>query len=124
MAATTSDGIIGRDRDRICGPVTAIDLENGMLAVMGTWIATNNNKSELDLEDIEVGQRVRVGLMVSDPDEDDPHLLACSLKNFEGHFDRVRGTVQEVVETEDDGVVQIRVLDTLIDVVETWCDED
>jgi len=109
--------------DRIAGPVTGLSVPRQAVQVMGTWIHVPARIGDLDLEDVAIGQRVRVQVRVEDgPDE--PHLVACSLRTFEGHFDRVRGIVQAVRHDEAGRVIGVRVLNTPIAVRDADCDED
>jgi hypothetical protein len=108
--------------NRLSGPVTAIDLDENALAVMGTWVSFAG-KADLDLEDIAIGDRVRVNVEVVSDDQGD-HLIGCRLESFNGNFDRVRALVQEVIHNDEGNITQLRVLNTLIDVPADYdCDD-
>jgi hypothetical protein len=108
--------------NRLIGPVTAIDLDESALAVMGTWVSFAG-KQDLDLEDVAIGDRVRVNVEVVSDDEED-HLFGCRLKSFNGNFDRVRALVQEVVHDDEGNITHVRALNTLIDVPADYdCDD-
>lgn len=100
--------------NRLSGPVTAIDLAENALAVMGTWVALAD-KSDIDLEDVEIGDRVRVNVQFVEDDQGG-HLIGCRLKSFNGNYDRVRALVQEVFHDDDGNLTRVRALNTLIDV--------
>ncbi len=97
---------------RLVGPVTAVDLDTMAIAIMGSWVHSGD-KHDLELEDVEVGERVRNCLRVIATDEGDL-LVDCRLRHFNGHWDRVRGVVQEVVHADDGHVTGYMVLNTFI----------
>lgn len=125
--------ICGRDDDdgddgsacwnRLTGPVTEVNAAGNAVAIMGTWLHVPDDVFELD--DVAVSDRLRAGVEVV-ADDDGHHLEACSLHGFSGHFDRIRGPVQEVFLNDDDDVVAVRVLDTRIDLSQARndCDDD
>ena len=111
--------------DRVNGPVTDIDLENHTVSVMGArYRLTDDTRVDLDLDELELGDRVRVDVeIVSDDDEE--HLVACRLRYFNGHWDRVRGEVQRVGHDDDGDLNGLQVLGVAIDVDrEVDCDDD
>ena len=111
--------------DRVNGPVTDIDLENHTVSVMGAmYLLTDDTRIDLDLDDLALGARVRVDVEIVS-DDDDEHLVACRLRYFNGHWDRVRGDVQRVGHDDDGELNGIQVLGVVIDVDgEVDCDDD
>jgi len=105
-------------KGRLIGPVTEIDLENRALAVMGTWVHFVD-RNDLNLEDVEIGDRVRVHVKVV-TEENEDHLLGCRLKKWVGNFDRVRGAVQEIFYDDEDHITGLKVLNTKIEVPEDF----
>ncbi len=99
---------------RLIGPVTEIDLEGSALAVMGTWVHFED-KHDLDLDEVEVGDRIRVHIEVVSGDEGD-YLRGCRLKSWHGNHDRVRGPVQEIVRDDEDHITGLRILNTMIEI--------
>lgn len=97
---------------RISGPITDIDLEEQAVAIMGTWVYFDDWDHDKD-DDFEIGRRVRADVHL-ESNEDGEILVGCSLRTFEGNWDRVRGHVQEIIENEDGDIRGIRVLNTLI----------
>ena len=89
---------------RVNGPVTGLDLENHTVSVMGAvYRLTDDTRIDLELDDLELGDRVRVDVEIVGND-DGEDLVACRLRHFNGHWDRVRGLVQRV---GDDGMIQV-----------------
>ncbi|MFH1844777.1 MAG: SdrD B-like domain-containing protein [bacterium] len=117
------------DEDKLCdpcwyrlvGPITDQDLGNDAVAVMGTWLQLADKNG--DDEVFAIGDRVMAKITIVE-EEDEQLLVACRLHRFMGHYDRIRGHVQELILDEDDQVVQIRVLDTLIDIDQVMECED
>jgi hypothetical protein len=101
---------------RLIGPVTEIDLESNALAVMGTWVHFED-KNDLNLEDVQVGDRVRVHVKVVTEEEED-RMLGCRLKSWVGNFDRVRGEVQEIFYDDEENITGLKLLNTKIEVPE------
>jgi hypothetical protein len=82
------------DEGKLRGPVTDIDEENDMFAVMGVWLTANELPEGLD-----VGDRVDVRLHV---DGDD--LVVDRVKEWHNpHFEQVHGRV-ESIESDDDSI--------------------
>jgi SdrD B-like domain len=110
---------------RLSGPITDIDRENHAIAVMGTWIHLTADDLAKHDRDGEIGMdlRVRVNVEVVAGDDGD-RLVACRIHKWNGNGDRVRGYVQEVVRN-DDGLVGVRVLNTLVTIPAGFqCDDD
>ncbi len=97
---------------RLTGPVTEVNPARGAVAIMGTWLQVADD--DFDLEQVEVRDRLRAGVEVV-ADEDGGHLEACRLHTFNGHFDRVRGEVEEVFQDAEGHIVGVRILGTRID---------
>jgi len=107
---------------RVCGPVTAIDLAERLLVVMGTEVHVPHG-THLHLDDIEIGDRVRADVNVF-ADGEELQLVACRLHREHGHFDRVRGAVEEVVADGDGQVIGVRVLGVSVDLADAQpCDD-
>lgn len=111
---------------RIAGPVTAIDAEGGMVAVMGTWLHVavksgdrdddddgDDHNGDLELGDLAVGDRVRADVVIVD-DGDGHHLEAARLRRFHGHFDRISGQVQDVAPLDEGTGIVVHILDTAV----------
>ena len=99
--------------DRLTGPVTEVDVAGRAVAIMGAWV--NVVDEDFDLEAVEVGDRLQANVQVVE-DETGHHLEACRLHRFHGHFDRLRGVVQELIRDDDGAVIGVVVLDTRVDV--------
>lgn len=107
----------GEDGERDCrrgklrGPVTAVDDENSTFAVMGTWVYLDPAKIAFD---VEVDQRLDVYVHRAD----DGSLVADKIAeagNDREYPDQeqVHGRIDEV-EVGEGGVIELKVLDTLI----------
>jgi len=111
---------------RLAGPITAIDREARALAVMGTWVylpGMDWDKHDDD-GDLEMGLRVRVKARLVETEEG-PMVEACRLHFWNGHGDRVRGHVQEIVSDEEGNVTGVMVLNTFVALPEGFeCDMD
>jgi hypothetical protein len=109
---------------RLSGPVTAVDRENRTVSVMGALLhVTEDTRVDLDLADLEPGHRVRAEVNVVSGDEGD-RLIACRLRPFHGHWDRVRGHVQRIG-TDENGHRRALVLGVLVDLTDAGaCDDD
>jgi hypothetical protein len=88
------------------GSVTAVD--EGKFAVMGTWVTRAPTTTNVGI-DLEVGDRVDVGVHRSDGGD----LIAVSLVRWTGDHEEVHGRIQRA-EVGEDGVVRLRILDTLV----------
>ncbi|HXV13536.1 MAG TPA: DUF5666 domain-containing protein, partial [Candidatus Krumholzibacteria bacterium] len=93
-------------KGKLRGPVTAVDDENGAFAVMGTWVSIDPTTTAYE---VEVGQRLDVRVHRAD----DGSLVADVIKPWHSDKEQVHGRIDEV-EIGDDGVVQLKVLDTLV----------
>jgi hypothetical protein len=110
---------------RIRGPVTALELEDGVMAVMGsTLVLTDDSDVELDLDDLDVDDRVHVEVMPRH-DDDETWYEVCRLRTFEGAHDRVRGEISAITYDEDDEAIAVTVLGVTIDITDhDDCDDD
>ncbi len=109
---------------RLSGPITGLDLENGALQVMGTWVSfpewdpayNDSLGGGMDFDpDFELGMRVRVNATVESTDDGDK-VVACGIHFWNGNGDRVRGVVQEILRNDDGVITAVRVLNTLVTV--------
>jgi hypothetical protein len=128
-----------RKLGRLCGPATDVDLENGVLFLMGTPVAIDCDDAanrgghgeggcpKPDLDEVEIGQRVRVDPHGRVEMGEDEILAADKIRCWNGHGDRALGVVQAVRET-DGGRWGIRVLDTWVEITDDthieFCDDD
>jgi len=125
---------------RLSGPATGVDLEHDVLFLMGTPVVIHDDGyspdghgdggcPKPDLDEVEIGRRVRV-----DPwgrvemGEDDEVLAAHLIRCWNGHGDRAFGIVQAVRQEEGGRIFAIQVLDTWIEITEDTriepCDDD
>jgi len=109
-----------RCKSEMYGPVTSIDLEERAVEVMGTWIYVEDEDDDDDddkhgnvhLEDLEVGDRVKVNIDVIE-DDDETYYMTDDLKRTGGHDEKIKGFVNELL-MDDDEIVGIRVFETAI----------
>jgi hypothetical protein len=129
------DGDHGKDHDgdsscwdRLRGPVTGVDLVDGTVTVMGSPLhLTDASDVDLDLDELEPGTRVtaQVEWMPAGEGDDEDRLEICRLRTFEGHFDRVRGEVTEVITDAEGLVTGAVILGVTIDLTGAdGCDDD
>jgi len=112
-------GDYGECWGRLSGPITDLDLENSAVQVMGTWVSfpdwerpwtpTINGEDR----DLELGMRVRIKARIEATDKGD-QVVACSIHFWNGNGDRVRGVVQEILRNDDDVIIGVKVLNTLV----------
>ncbi len=110
VAADEDDG---DDNEKDCrkgilrGPVTAVDEEGNAFAIMGTWVIIDPAKFAIH---VEVGQRLDVRVHHV---EHGGALVADEIQEWHSHEEQVHGRIDEV-EIGHDGVVRLRVLNTLV----------
>jgi len=111
--------------ERLSGPVSAVDLENDTVSVMGSLLMiTEDSRIDLDLDTLEIGDRVRAEVMAY-ADDDSVSLEVCRLRTFNGNWDRVRGYVDQVDLNDAGEVTHVVILGVTLDVSEAGdCDED
>lgn len=101
----------GDDNDcskgKLRGPVTAVDEEGGTFAIMGTTVSYD--PASVD-SPIEVGQRLDVRVQRAG---NVGGLVAYVIKPWHAPHEQVHGRIDSV-DIGDDGVVHLRVLDTLV----------
>jgi hypothetical protein len=104
---------------RLAGPVTDLDVEAGMFAIMGTWLhaglksGDSDDDPELGIEDLEIGDRVRVYVAIV-PGEDGPRLEAAGLQRYDDSYDRVSGPVREIMPVSEGDGIEVRVFETIV----------
>jgi hypothetical protein len=110
--------------ERLRGPVTGIDLENAMVEVMGSVLhLTDDTRVDLDLDALELGDRVTANVVVVDGDDGD-RLELCRLRDFQGNWDRVRGYVTRIG-TDEEGNTRAAILGVVVDLTDAGdCDDD
>jgi SdrD B-like domain len=109
---------------RLTGPLTAVNIEECTIEIMGTMVHYCRDKSEDPDDEFECGLRVRAD-GTRDDDVEDGQVIACKRPKFyNGHYDQVRGFVQEIIHGEDDRIIGVVVLNTLIEVPEDMEDSD
>jgi hypothetical protein len=108
--------------DRLTGPVTDVAPARRAVAIMGTWLQVADER--FDLERVAVGDRLRASVRVV-TDDDGRHLEACRLHTFNGHFDRIRGVVQEVILDDGGEVVAVVMLGARVELADAHlgCDD-
>jgi len=107
---------------RLAGQVTDVSFEERYLEIMGTKVYFFD-KDDADFDDFECGVRARVDA-TRDEDVNDGKVEACRRPHWHnGHDDKVKGFVQEVIRGDDDEITGVIVLNTLIEVNED-CDPD
>jgi SdrD B-like domain/Domain of unknown function (DUF5666) len=104
-AIDDDDGVDCR-RGILRGTVTAVDERR--FAVMGTWVIQAPTTTNVGTE-IEVGDRLEVGVARNEAGD----LVALRIGEWSGDHDEVHGRIQRV-EVGEDGVVRLRILDTLV----------
>ena len=115
------------------GPVTDISIDRGALAIMGTWIAvarTDEVEKDddhgdhehdrpggfLDLEDVAIGDRVRVRVLLLPDTPEDEALRGFHLREWNGTPEKVKGIVEEVRYGDAGDLNGVRVLRTWVEV--------
>ena len=102
---------------RLEGPVTDVSSEERYLEIMGTKVYFYDKHDE-DFDDYDIGDWVHVDA-TSDEDVNDGKVEACRRPHgHHGHDAKVKGFVQEVVRGDDDEIIGVIVLNTLIEVNE------
>jgi hypothetical protein len=97
---------------KIRGHLTEMDMENGFIYIMGTKIKVTGDKNHM--EDLEVGDRARASIVPPDSLGNGDFLTGYKVKKWQGHFERVRGVVTEIVTNDADEFVGFVVLNTLV----------
>lgn len=112
-ALTTGDDDDGVDcrKGILRGSVTAVD--GGKFAIMGTWVTVDAAGPPFQ---IEVGQRLDVSVHHAENTDvasniGDP--VVDHIQEWAGEHDEVHGRIQRV-DTSEEGVIRLRVLDTLV----------
>lgn len=94
-------------KGQLRGPVTAVDKEGGTFAIMGTTVSYDPASVE---GVIEVGQRLDVRVQRAG---NVGGLVAYAIEPWHASHEEIHGRI-DGVEIGDDGVVRLRVLDTLV----------
>ena len=99
----------------LAGMVTGFSFEDHYLEIMGTKVYFHNKDDDWDRDEIRCGIRFRVKA-TRDADANDGQVEACRMPHWwNGHRDRVRGYVQEVVRGDDDRITGVIILNTLVE---------
>ncbi len=106
------------------GVITDVAHDDQALEIMGSWVVFDpdegvgqggGNDCGDELEDLEVGERVATRIDEPVPESDDRPLVGSRLRCWNGHPEKVKGTVREIIRNEDDEIVGLVVLRTFVE---------